>query len=50
MVTEGEPKVEAIAAEHKDWRVTAQKMALAKKHAVYMQCMPIDRGHEADDM
>jgi ornithine carbamoyltransferase len=23
-------------------------MALAKPHAVYMHCMPIDRGHEAD--
>ena len=49
MVTEDEPKVEAMAAQHKDWRVTAEKMKLAKKQAVYMHCMPIDRGHEADD-
>ena len=48
-VTEDEPEVEAMAAQHTDWRVTAKKMALAKKHAVYMHCMPIDRGHEADD-
>lgn len=48
MVTEEESKVEAMAAEHKDWRVTTEKMKLAKKHAVYMHCMPIDRGHEAD--
>jgi len=48
MVTEEEAQVEAMAAEHKDWRVTMDKMKLAKKHAVYMHCMPIDRGHEAD--
>jgi N-acetylornithine carbamoyltransferase len=49
MVTEDEPKVEAMAAEHTDWRLTQAKMNLAKKHAVYMHCMPIDRKHEADD-
>jgi len=48
MVTEDEPTVEAMAAKNTGWRVTRQKMALAKKHAVYMHCMPIDRGHEAD--
>ena len=49
MVTEEEDKVEAMAAKNKDWRVTNDRMKLAKKHAVYMHCMPIDRGHEADD-
>jgi ornithine carbamoyltransferase len=49
MVTEDEPEVEAMAAENTDWRVTQEKMALAKPHAVYMHCMPIDRQHEADD-
>ncbi len=48
MVTEEEKEVEAMAAQFEDWRVTPEKMALAKKHAVYMHCMPIDRGHEAD--
>jgi ornithine carbamoyltransferase len=48
MVTEDEPEVEAMAAQNTGWRVTQEKMALAKKHAVYMHCMPIDRGHEAD--
>ena len=38
-----------MAAENTGWRVTREKMALAKKHAVYMHCMPIDRHHEADD-
>ncbi len=49
MVTEDEPTVEAMAAEHADWKVTQKMMDLAKKSAVYMHCMPIDRGHEADD-
>ena len=49
MVTEDEAEVEAMAARHQDWRVTPAKMKLAQKHAVYMHCMPIDRGHEADD-
>ncbi len=49
MVTENEAEVEAMAAKHTGWRVTQAKMNLAKKHAVYMHCMPIDRKHEADD-
>lgn len=49
MVTEDEAEVEAMAAQYEDWRVTAERMALAQKHAIYMHCMPIDRGHEADD-
>jgi N-acetylornithine carbamoyltransferase len=48
MVTEEQDKVEAMAAQHKDWCVTQEKMKLAKKSAVYMHCMPIDRGHEAE--
>ena len=38
-----------MAAKHADWCVTPEKMKLAKKHAVYMHCMPVDRGHEATD-
>lgn len=49
MVTEEEAEVEAMAAKNETWCVTQDKMALAKKHAVYMHCMPIDRGHEAED-
>ncbi|MCP4164474.1 MAG: ornithine carbamoyltransferase [Chloroflexi bacterium] len=49
MVTEDEAEVEAMAAKHEDWCVTQRHMDLAKKHAVYMHCMPIDRGHEADN-
>jgi ornithine carbamoyltransferase len=49
MVTEEEAEVEAMAAKHESWCVTPEKMALAKRHAAYMHCMPVDRGHEADD-
>jgi ornithine carbamoyltransferase len=49
MVTEEEAEVEAMAAKNQSWRVTQEKMNLAKKHAVYMHCMPVDRGHEVDD-
>jgi N-acetylornithine carbamoyltransferase len=49
MVTEDELTVEAMAAKNTGWKVSQEKMALAKKDAVYMHCMPIDRGHEADD-
>ena len=49
MVTEDQAEVEAMAAEHQGWKATADRMKLANRDAVYMHCMPIDRGHEADD-
>ena len=49
MVTEEEAEVEAMAAENTDWKATAARMGSAKNHAVYMHCMPVDRGYEADD-
>jgi len=49
MVTEEQAEVEAMAAKNADWCVTPEKMKLAKKEAIYMHCMPVDRGHEAVD-
>ena len=49
MVTEETAAVEAMAAQNSHWRATQARMNLAKKEAIYMHCMPIDRGHEADD-
>ena len=49
MVTEDQAEVEAMAAKHQNWRATQNRMNLASKDAIYMHCMPIDRGHEADD-
>ncbi len=49
MVTEEEAEVEAMAAENTDWKATEARMGLADPGAVYMHCMPVDRGFEADD-
>lgn len=49
MVTEDQDDVEAMAAKHTDWRATSERMASANNDAVYMHCMPVDRGFEADD-
>ena len=49
MTTEDEAEVEAMAAANRHWRATADRMALTKPGAPYMHCMPIDRGHEADN-
>jgi N-acetylornithine carbamoyltransferase len=49
MVTENQDEVEAMAAKNRSWRATADRMKLAGPRAAYMHCMPIDRGHEADD-
>jgi N-acetylornithine carbamoyltransferase len=49
MVTEDQAEVEAMAAANEHWRATPGRMALAKPDARYMHCMPIDRGHEADN-
>jgi N-acetylornithine carbamoyltransferase len=49
MVTEDQAEVEAMAAKNQSWRATSDRMKLARPGAAYMHCMPIDRGHEADD-
>jgi len=47
--TEEPAAVQAMCDEHKDWICNEARMALAKKKAIYMHCMPIDRGYEATD-
>jgi N-acetylornithine carbamoyltransferase len=49
MVTEEPVAVQKMVDEHKDWICDERRMALAKKTAIYMHCMPIDRGYEATD-
>lgn len=39
----------ALAAQHKDWICDERRMALAKKDALYMHCLPADRGNEVTD-
>jgi ornithine carbamoyltransferase len=41
-----EVKTQAIFDQHKDWKCTADIMALADKNAIYMHCLPADRGFE----
>ncbi len=49
MVTKEEAEVARMCAQHKDWCLDARRMGLGKRHAIYMHCMPIDRGYEATD-
>jgi N-acetylornithine carbamoyltransferase len=49
MVTEEPAAVQTMCDEHKDWICDERRMALAQKSAIYMHCMPIDRGYEATD-
>ncbi len=39
----------ALAAKHKDWICDERRMALAAKDALYMHCLPADRGNEVTD-
>jgi ornithine carbamoyltransferase len=48
-VTEEPKAVQAMCDKYKTWICNEERMALAKKKAIYMHCMPIDRGYEATD-
>ena len=39
----------AMNHKHKDWICDERRMSLAKKSAVYMHCLPADRGSEVTD-
>ena len=41
-----EVKAQAIFDQYKDWKCTADVMALADRSAIYMHCLPADRGFE----
>jgi ornithine carbamoyltransferase len=44
-----EPAALADAARYKDWICDARRMSLAKGDALYMHCLPADRGSEVTD-
>lgn len=48
-VADNEEKIRAEQAKHKDWICDRQKMALAKKDAIYMHALPADRNKEVTD-
>lgn len=48
-ITEDPVEVQAMCDKHRDWTLDERRMALAKHKAIYMHCMPIDRGYEATD-
>ena len=39
----------ALNAHYKDWICDARRMSLAADDAIYMHCLPADRGHEVTD-
>ncbi|MGQ9457833.1 MAG: N-acetylornithine carbamoyltransferase [Anaerolineae bacterium] len=49
-VGEDDPKkAQEIFDAHKDWICNRDRMALADKHAIYLHCLPADRGFEVTD-
>jgi len=47
--TRDEEATKALFEANKDWICNAERMALAEKNAVYMHCLPCDRGFEVTD-
>jgi N-acetylornithine carbamoyltransferase len=39
----------AISARYQDWICDERRLALARRHAIYMHCLPADRGYEVTD-
>ena len=39
----------AISSRYRDWICDERRMGLASQHAVYMHCLPADRGYEVTD-
>jgi ornithine carbamoyltransferase len=44
-----EPKAKAINERYKSWKMTSELMETADHEAVYMHCLPADRGWEVNN-
>jgi len=42
-------KTQELFDSNKHWKTTKEMMKLAKEDAIYMHCLPADRGYEVDD-
>jgi len=42
-------KSQELFDRNKDWKTTKEMMKLAKEDAIYLHCLPADRGWEVDD-
>ncbi|MGB9749377.1 MAG: N-acetylornithine carbamoyltransferase [Caldisericia bacterium] len=42
-------KTQELFDNNKHWKTTKEMMKLAKEDAIYMHCLPADRGYEVDD-
>lgn len=43
---DSEEEAKAINNKYKDWKTTAKHMEMADKNAIYLHCLPADRGYE----
>ena len=40
---------QAVFDQYKDWKTTSEHMELCNENAIYMHCLPADRGHEVNN-
>jgi N-acetylornithine carbamoyltransferase len=46
---DSEEKAQQVFDAHQDWKCTAELMEIANPKAIYMHCLPADRGYEVNN-
>ena len=46
---DSEEEAQAIVDQHKDWKTTSEHMEMCNQNALYLHCLPADRGHEVNN-